>query len=228
MPIWSVALFGSRARGDHEPGSDTDLLLITSESRPRHVLANNMSLSLYPTRHLLKSARGGDLFVCHLVQEAKVLYDDQGRFEKIRKEFKLRVSYDNEIKKASELGWFLFRHGRSFENIPTVNRRIAWCVRTVLIARAAEARHPIFAADALAGFAGSAAVGRLIRHKSSGDLEEKILSDLAEFLLAWGGPDIALGDPSPAAYLRQFQRSGNAVALQTYESGWETDTHFYS
>jgi hypothetical protein len=187
-----------------------------------------MSLSLYPMRHLLKSARSGDLFVCHLVQEAKVLHDDQGRFEKIRQEFKLRDSYGLEVKKASELGWFLIRHGRNFENIATVNRRIAWCVRTVLIARAAEARHPIFAAEALARFSGSAAVGQLIRHKSSNDFEDQILSSFAEFLEAWGSADIGSLDRSPAAYLQQFRKSGNTVALQTYNSGWESSADGYA
>lgn len=187
-----------------------------------------MSLSLYPTRHLLRSARSGDLFVCHLVQEAKVLYDDQGRFEKVRQEFRLRDSYGDEVKKASELGWFLINHGRRFKNSATVNRRIAWCVRTILIARTAEARHPVFAADALAKFAGSVKVEQLIRHKSSNDLRDQILSSFAEFLDVWGCADIGSIDRSPAAYLQHFRKSGNAVALQTHHSGWESSTDGYS
>lgn len=190
-------------------------------------MANNMSLSLYPMRHLLKSARSGDLFVCHLVQEAKVLHDDQGRFEKIRQEFKLRDSYGLEVKKASELGWFLIRHGQNFENIATVNRRIAWCVRTILIARTAEARRPIFAVEALAHFARSAEAGQLIRHKSSNDLDNLTLSSFAKFLDAWGSADIGSVDRSPAAYLQQFRKSGNTVALQTYNSGWEASGASY-
>ena len=85
MPIYAVALFGSRARGDHDPNSDIDLLLITSERRPRHVIDGNMSLSFYPKAHLSAKAKQGDLFVCHLVMEAKVVYEEDKTFEQIRK-----------------------------------------------------------------------------------------------------------------------------------------------
>lgn len=227
MPIWSVALFGSRAREDHEPTSDTDVLLVTSESRPRHIFANNISFSLYPARHLYQKARSGDLFVCHLVTEAKVLLDEKNTFEKIRHEFRLRDSYTTEITMASELGWFLVRHGKEFENINTANRRIAWCVRTILIARTAEARKPVFAAKALVDFAKSSIVAELIACKTSNIINNHILNNLSNFLNTWGNGDIKSKEKSPLKYFRHFKKTGNSVAMQTYRHGWTMPADTY-
>jgi predicted nucleotidyltransferase len=42
MAISAIFLFGSRAREDHERGSDTDLLLVASEDAPRHSTIGNL------------------------------------------------------------------------------------------------------------------------------------------------------------------------------------------
>ena len=63
MPLWSMAVFGSRARGDDDPKSDIDILLITSGKKPRLVNKDRLSFSLYPSKWLLKKAQAGDLFV---------------------------------------------------------------------------------------------------------------------------------------------------------------------
>lgn len=228
MPIWSVALFGSRARGDHEQSSDTDLLLVTSEPRPRHVSANNMSLSLYPARHLLNKARQGDLFVYHLVNEAKVLHDERGDFDKVKKAFRLKESYKDETQKASDLGWFLVRHGRDFVEPYTLNRRIAWVVRTILIAQAAEAGRPIFSVEALESFSGDHMVRDLIQKKSDTDLNRKALENFTDFLEARGTSDIASSDYAPSSYLQHFLKTGNEVAVQTFKSGFEISMSLYS
>jgi predicted nucleotidyltransferase len=53
LSVSAPPLFGGRARGDHEPGSHTDLLLITSQPTPRHLTRSNLSLSLYPYEDLV-------------------------------------------------------------------------------------------------------------------------------------------------------------------------------
>ena len=228
MQVSAMALFGSRARGDHSQDSDMDILMVTSELRPKHVSASHMSFSFYPVKYLEKKAREGDLFVCHLIKEAKVFFDEKDIFEKIRKKFRLRDSYDAEVTKASALGWFIVRHGKSFENINTANRRIAWCVRTILIARTAEARKPIFAAKALAKFAKSNTVIDLIECKTSEILKKKILNTFTDFLNKWGNGDIAASDKSPFEYFQHFQKTGNSVALQTYRHGWAMSEDTYT
>ncbi len=75
MPIAATLLFGSLARADQSEGSDTDLLMIGLDEETRHVSIGNLSLFLYPWRQLEQDARDGDLFVCHLVREAKPLID---------------------------------------------------------------------------------------------------------------------------------------------------------
>ncbi|HEY3936207.1 MAG TPA: nucleotidyltransferase domain-containing protein [Bryobacteraceae bacterium] len=224
--IRSLILFGSRARGDHVANSDTDLLLITSESKPRHRTVHNISLSLYPAVHLLDKARAGDLFVCHLVKEGKVLSDESSIFENVCRSFRLRNSYMNEISSASELGWFLVRHGRKFENAKIVNRRIAWCVRTTLIARSAEARQPVFSASALERFAGSPIVGRLISQKNETTVDETLNRDFETFLITWGGGDISI-EKTPGNYLDRFEQTSNVIALQTFRHGWRTPKDTY-
>jgi hypothetical protein len=52
MSVSAIALFGSRARGDHESGSDTDLLLITSEPTPRHLSRGKPCLICSPIADL--------------------------------------------------------------------------------------------------------------------------------------------------------------------------------
>jgi hypothetical protein len=218
MTISAVLLFGSRARGDHEEGSDLDLLFVTSEPQPRHRAVDHISLSLYPLNTLLDRAAGGDLFVCHLVYEAKPIYDPTGELARLRAAFRFCDSYAREVAHASDLGWMLARFGRSAPNSSLANRRIAWCVRTILIARSAERRHPVFSQRDLAAFAAQESVARLIRQKSSdGPPSQEVLGELRRFLEQWGERD-----PVPAAaeafdYEHTFVQSGNDVGRQTLE-----------
>lgn len=218
MTISAVALFGSRARGDHEAGSDVDLLFVTAESRPRHRTVSNLSLSLYPLSGLLDRAADGDLFICHLVHEAKPIYDPVGELSRLRAAFRFRDSYTREVGHASDLGWLLGRFGGSLPNSGLANRRIAWCVRTILIARSAEHRRPVFSAKELAAFSADPSVARLIRQKTAeGPPSQATLSDLRGFLERWGEPDPAPAADEAADYSDLFQEAGNDVAQRTLD-----------
>lgn len=216
MTISAVALFGSRARGDHGEGSDVDLLFITAERHPRHRTVNNLSLSLYPIDWLLDRAADGDLFICHLAHEAKPLYDPAGEFARVRSTFQFRDSYDREIRHASDLGWLLGRFADDLPNSSLANRRIAWCVRTILIAKSAERRRPIFAPSELTEFSGDATVATLIRQKSSDTApSEAVLALLREFLQKWGASDPVPDAGSPDEFKVVFRDSGNDVGCRT-------------
>lgn len=93
MTIAATILFGSLARADQSDGSDTDLLMIDLDDDTRHVSVGHLSLFVYPWRHLAQDAQCGDLFVCHLVREAKALIDPDGYLDKLRDTFQLRSSY---------------------------------------------------------------------------------------------------------------------------------------
>jgi predicted nucleotidyltransferase len=218
MSVSAIALFGSRARGDHEPGSDTDLLLITSETAPRHLTRGNLSLSLYPYEDLIGRAQRGDLFLCHIVKEAKVLYDHDGHFEIVRSSFRLCKSYYPEVRQASDLGWFLARFGHALDDPALVTRRIAWCVRTILIARSAESGNPVFSIEALTAFAGLQSVRRLIRQKGESRVTAQTISDLKEFLIRRGMEDPVSHAASTEPYRLRFRETSNDVAIQTLRS----------
>jgi hypothetical protein len=214
MSISAVALFGSRARNDHEPNSDTDLLLVTSEPTPRHVAKGNLSLSFYPIDDLVARAQRGDLFVCHIVREAKPVYDPERHFATLRSAFVLRKSYALEVEQASDLGWFLVRFGEKLGDASLVTRRIAWCIRTILIARSAERGEPVFSVAKLATFAELPIVQHLIRQKGQSNLDSVTIKGLRQFLSRWGLADPISGPVSEASYASRFGETSNDVALQ--------------
>jgi predicted nucleotidyltransferase len=218
MTISAVALFGSRARGDHGEGSDVDLLFITAEQHPRHRMVSNLSLSLYPITTLLERAADGDLFICHLAYEAKPIYDPAGEFARVRAAFQFRDSYDREVRHASDLGWLLGRFADTLPNSSLANRRIAWCVRTILIARSAERRRPVFSPSELAKFSADSTVANLILQKSSNAAPSKaVLELLRRFLQKWGAADPAPNARMADEYADLFRDAGNDVGGRTLD-----------
>src|SRR3546814_4225669 len=98
---------------------------------------------------------------------------------RLRTLFRFKPTYESDARAASDLGWFIVRHGLLLDQ-PVVTRRIAWCVRTLLIARSAESGNPIFSANELTASAGFPAAGDLISQKASRSLEPNSLETLAE------------------------------------------------
>lgn len=73
--IDGLLIYGSRARGDHLPSSDLDLLAVVPDAR-KGKTAGLVSLSCY-TREQLATATG-TLFGAHLRRDARVIFDDGG------------------------------------------------------------------------------------------------------------------------------------------------------
>lgn len=217
MSISAVVLFGSRARGDAGPDSDVDVLLISTERKTRHTAMGNVSVYLYPWAALLRKAAAGDLFVCHIVREARPLHDPDDRLGVLRDAFRFKDSYADEIGQASDLAWYIVHN---FRNMPgaVATKRIAWCVRTILIARTAEQHCPVFAADELARYSGTANVRRLIAQKGDSEPNHDTVAALGDFLRQYGKADpVANGDAT--AYRLLFKKRRNRVALQTVRAG---------
>lgn len=192
-------------------------MLVTTEPRVRHAAMGNMSLYLYPWEKLLRDARDGDLFVCHIVYEARPLHDPKDLVPALRKAFRFKDSYALEIRNAADLGWFILRN---VDDLPghLATKRIAWCVRTILIAKAAERRTPIFSAAALARSTGDRHVRRLITLKANASLTPKDIALFTFFLTEQGLLD-PVPDGDTAGYVDRFKSHHNRVALQTLISG---------
>ena len=81
-----VIVFGSRARGDHRPGSDIDLLVIKESSEPRWIRARAlygalsdiivpMDILVYTPAEVYEWSEVEQAFVTTAVREGKVLYE---------------------------------------------------------------------------------------------------------------------------------------------------------
>lgn len=225
MAIAATLLFGSLARADHVQGSDTDLLMINLEDETRHVSVGHLSLFIYPWRQLEEDARSGELFTCHLVQEAKPLVDPEGYFPRLQHAFQFRSSYEDDIERASDLGWYLVRFGNEL-NSTLLAKRALWCVRTVLIARSAERRMPVFSPKQLAEQTSSQSARDLLdgRHRErNGD---SLRQTLREFLGEETTSASSFLDADKNQFIGHFVMTSNKVALQTLKQGADSQTGY--
>jgi len=225
MGIAATLLFGSLARADHAGGSDTDLLMINLEDETRHVSVGHLSLFIYPWRQLESDARMGDLFVCHLVHEAKPLVDPDGYLPKLQKAFGFRASYQDDIQRASDLGWYLVRFGDDL-NTRLLAKRVLWCVRTILIARSADRRLPIFGPHQLAEETRSEAAREILRHRHDERDDARARQLLRAFLEAEVEPPRDLDALNRQRFLERFVATSNKVALQTLRQEDDSRTDY--
>lgn len=216
MVIVAQTLFGSRARGDFTEASDVDLLVVTDDDFTRHSNVSGISLSAYPLVDLERMAAGGDLFLFHVLNEGKPLYDPVGHFERLRHRFQLRSSYVGLTRAATDLGWFLVDHHSSLPDASIVGRRVAWVVRTILIARSAERGSPLFSRKDLADMIPGGPVSDLIAAKDGNALDPATFTQLRYFLLN-EAPHPGVNPGSEIRkYISLFKDTNNAVALKSY------------
>jgi predicted nucleotidyltransferase len=218
--IAAILLFGSRARRDEKRGSDTDLLLIVPDGEPRHVSWDNFSLFLYSWHKLLKDAADGDLFVCHLVQEAKPVFDPADKLRELKASFRLRANYTRLIGHAADFGWFLDRFGREL-NSGVVARRMMWCVRTLLIARSAELGRPTFAPKDLASFSTSSVASELLAARHQRRADAALRTRFRRFLAQECPPSDWHFKASSEEFARRFVDTENKVALESIKRSEE-------
>jgi predicted nucleotidyltransferase len=219
MPsVIGIALFGSRARGDHSDGSDVDLLLWTSDGSPQHHKEGMLSLSFYARSELLERAANGDLFASHLVHEAVPVWDPRGLLEELRAAFRIKPSYHEIIRNAEDLGYYLLLNTPLIEP-SLLNRRVAWVVRTILIARMIERSKLTFAPSELIEGLGAYEVFPLLAAKDDKDVDQSRLDLLRGFLKRWG---VRQHPPRAATdYEALFRATGNSFGLKTMMSAAE-------
>ena len=218
--VSAILLFGSRAREDNSRGSDTDLLLVIPPGTPQHKSIGHLSMFFYPWEKLKADARDGDLFVCHIVREAKPVFDPLGQLDQLRSQFRLRTSYAREIAHARDLSWFLDRHVGAL-NSSVVVRRMVWCIRTILIARLAERGAPVFAPLELAKAAPTSAADLLaVRHQRR--LDVTMRQRFRQYIMEEDVSPVLPSEATIGDYRSLFLRTGNKVGLQTIERGLRT------
>jgi hypothetical protein len=96
-----------------------------------------------------------------------------------------------------------------------LTKRALWCIRTVLIARSAERRDPVFSPQRLADNTQSAAardllINRRIHHDSA-VVQQRLCSFLREETQSTG----ILETADRAHFIDRFNATSNKVALQT-------------
>lgn len=214
MAVAATLLFGSLARSDHSEGSDTDLLMVNLAKDTRHVSVGRVSLFLYPWRQLERDAHQGDLFVCHLVHEAKPLFDPDGYLPKLQQAFQFRPDYQGEISRAAEFGWYLAKFGDEL-NPALLRKRTLWCIRTMLIARSAERRAPVFSPRQLAEQTRSAAARDLLTNRHGPHDHGILRRSLRSFLDQESPSTSSLQVLDRQAFIDRFAATSNKVALQT-------------
>lgn len=215
--VSAILLFGSRAREDSSRGSDTDLLLVSPSGTPKHKSIGHLSMFFYPWDKLQADARDGDLFVCHIVREAKPVFDPLNQLDQLRSQFKLRTSYAREITHARDLGWFLDRHGSAL-NSNIVVRRMVWCVRTILIAQLAERGRPVFAPLELA-MAAPASAADLLADRHHRRLDVAMRQRFRQYMMQENGSPALPSEATVEDYRHLFFHTGNKVGVQTIERG---------
>lgn len=226
MAIAATLLFGSLARADHSAGSDTDLLMINLEDEKRHVSVGSLSLFIYPWRQLEEDARSGDLFICHLVEEAKPLVDPDRYLPRLQRAFQFRPSYQDDIERASDLGWYLVRFG-GILNSALLAKRALWCIRTVLIARSAERRAPVFAPRQLARQTLSKPAREFLYARHHQRDNDNIRDALRAFLETEVPSASSLADADESVFLSHFSTTLNKVALQTLKQDKDSQRSYF-
>ncbi|KAF1042563.1 nucleotidyltransferase domain-containing protein [Xylophilus sp.] len=212
MTIEAIFLYGSWARGDQGEKSDHDLLMVTDETRSYHVTDGHHSMTYYPLSLLKDKAIHGDLFVYHIVLEAKSVFDPNHVLEVLRGLFRPKLSYQPEVRHGGDLAWYLVHHHQSIS--PTlVAKRIAWSVRTVLIAQSAMQGRPLFAADKLASMSAFEGTSQLVAARH-GNASPGTIAVLRSFLEFEELPDPLGADASESAWRRHFSSTSNQVGTQ--------------
>ena len=216
MAILALALYGSRARGDNSEQSDVDLFAITDDDKYRMMVNGKTNVACYPLPLALERAAEGDLFILHICSESKELYESLGELNELKSTFRYKENYFLEVSQASDLAWFLVDSGPDFRNFTLLNKRIAWCVRTILIAKSAQMRIPFFAASKLVEFSGMPDTAILIDGKNSNSFRPELIEKLIIFLNAIGAPrPNANKDKALTDYFNLFKVTSNSMGLKT-------------
>ncbi|MBQ4679221.1 hypothetical protein AerOnIF3_01065 [Aeromonas dhakensis] len=147
----ALALFGSTARHEAEFNSDIDLLGVYDGDKIKSICIGTVSLFLYPETTLIEKMQSGDLFALHLVKESIPIYgcDTLGGIYNC---FQYKTNYYSEISNAITLAKKILSTYDSIACKRNSNKKLAWCLRTTIIALSAQNKEPIFSKKTLSEY----------------------------------------------------------------------------
>jgi len=213
MNALAMMVFGSVARGDNVDTSDTDILVVVECGVPK-AIKNDVLEIQYLTKDILMSmAKNGDLFALHLAIEGNIIFDHQAIFKDFRENMKVRDNYMDIKKGASDFGWFLGSYGDSYENQRLVNKRIAWCVRTILISKIVENGRFVFSPSGLKKEFCNKGIDLLIDLRRSELKSDVRFSALQDFLIEHGSSKPIVS--TKEEFVAYFFENGPPVACTT-------------
>lgn len=217
MAIIAQALFGSHARGDFHSNSDIDLLSIIDRGDfPSSSSFGTLNVSYYSAEHLLNDARLGHLFVMHIVREALPIFDPSHFHKKLCDQFRIRKNYNDDIKRASDLGWLILRQGDLIVDDAVYNKRLSWCARTISIAHSVNSGLPLFSPGALVNFIHFEHLQELLSAKLAMRRRNDLSKFLEMFLDSYGHPEpTVVMDGSFPDQWKYFRDTNNNFALKT-------------
>lgn len=184
-----MILYGSCARNDNQKDSDVDIFALCDDMYYNMIIKSKINIAKYPLELAINRAKNGDLFVLHILEEGKVIYDSSQYYQKLKSNFKYKNNYSEEIHKATEVSCYLLSLGSSVENYFLFNKALAWCVRTILIAKSTEQKKPLFSAKELGDFSNLSYVYDLIKSKNESTLKRKNLNNFKSFIQQHGSDD---------------------------------------
>ena len=216
MSIVALIMYGSVARGDDVDVSDLDLLAVVTGKIARKFDRKKTNIIFNSESNLIYSAQSGELFAFHILSEGKFVYDSEQFESRFRANFKKKTSYTDEIVQASALGWLLYQRSNSDNHARLLNRRAAWCLRTILIAKSVELGFPRFSVGSISELFPLPEVHRILTFKDSNQFNLSFRSDLRASLIKYGDTDtIFLKDADISEQMRFFRKTSNKLALRT-------------
>lgn len=147
----ALAIFGSTARNDRNIDSDIDLIGIYDENIIKAKNCSNTSLFLYPEVLLSEKMLSGDLFALHLVKESVPLYGEE-LLHKVYSNFKYKNSYGEEINTSLKLASEILKQYTQLNEYSEANKKIVWCLRTLIISLSAQDRAPVFSKQSISEY----------------------------------------------------------------------------
>lgn len=147
----ALVIFGSTARNERSFDSDIDMLGVYDKEKITSISKESVSLFLYPETTLREKMVSGDLFALHLVEESIPIYGSE-LINDIYSDFKYKDSYIVEINTAIKVSTEILSIYDKPINHKSANKKIAWCLRTIIISISAQNRTPLFSKQKLSDY----------------------------------------------------------------------------
>lgn len=145
--VEGLLVYGSQARGDAVPGSDLDLIALTSSPRPSRQ-CGDVSISYYTRRQL--STGTSTLFGAHLKRDGKVVWDDSGELTRAIDGMG-EVDTSRLLARALSLSELFTSPGYDLPKfLPGLLRQARYLLRSCLYAQAIATGDPCFSVRELA------------------------------------------------------------------------------